>query len=118
MYIYHASLFFSHNVFVLWSEIAREIKRNQTTVTATVEILNRQLNARWTIDRVYFGYIVFAERKHQKIINIEVMMLMNVIGNQVNKHAVISLHFPCLIASLLSCLLMSSFLFVWWLGFV
>ena len=59
IYIYHASLFFSHNVFVLWSEIAREIKSNQTTVTATVEILNRQ-NARWTIDRVYLGYIVFA----------------------------------------------------------
>ena len=59
MYIYHASLFFSHNVFVLWSEIAGEIKRNQTTVTATVEILNRQ-NARQTIDGVYLGYIVFA----------------------------------------------------------
>ena len=98
-------------------------------------------NARWTIDRVNLGYIVFAGRKHQKIINIEVMMLMNVIGesvkfvgkyvylgklykssrsyeNRVNKHVVISLNFPCLIASLLSCLLMSFFLFVLWLGFV
>ena len=82
MCIYHASLFFSHNVFVLWSEIAREIKRNQTTVTATVEILNRQ-NARWTIDRVYLGYIVFAGWKHQKIITVEVMMLMNVVGESV-----------------------------------
>ena len=77
----------------------------------------------------------------QKIINIEVMMLMNVIGesvkffgkevylgklykssrsyeNRVNKHVVISLNFPCLIASLPSCLLMSFFLFVLWLGFV
>ena len=70
------------------------------------------------------------------------MMLMNVIGesvkffgkkvylrklykssrsyeNRINKHVVISLKFPYLIASLLSFfLLMSFFLFVLWLGFV
>ena len=36
--------------------------------------------------------------------------------NQVSKHFVISLNFPCLRACLLSCLLISFFLFVLWLG--
>ena len=35
--------------------------------------------------------------------------------NWVSKHFVISLNFPCVIASLLSCLLVSFFLFVLWL---
>ena len=35
-------------------------------------------NARWPIDRFYIGYIVFAGRGHQKII--EVMMLIKITG--------------------------------------
>ena len=135
---------FSGITYLFFGLNAREIKRNQTTVIATVEILNREqraLDYRSSLFRLHGFCRDFAGQKHQKIINIEVMMLMNVIGesvkffgkevylgklykssrsyeNRVNKHVVISLNFPCLIASLPSCLLMSFFLFVLWLGFV
>ena len=66
------SLFFSHNIFVIGTEIARVTKRKRHSRQPCKFLTDK--NARWTIDRVYIGYIVFAGQGHQKII--EVMMLV------------------------------------------
>ena len=61
------------------TEISRETKRKRQSLQPCNFLTDN--NARWPIDRFYIGYIVFAVRDHQKII--EVMMPIKITGESV-----------------------------------